>query len=371
LNAYSIIEETVREAYGRLISFLTVNWRDVEAIEDALADALLAALETWPKAGVPDKPESWLLAVAKRKLIDRARRSRVSERALPSLLAVSAEIQQIVSSDRTFPDERLNMMFLCSHPSIDPSIRTALMLQIVLGIDASRIASAFVIKPSTMGQHLTRAKAKIRSERLTFEMPDAEQLPNRLDAVLEAIYACYGSGWDDLTGVDPRRKGLVQEAVYLGKLPLSKQDTRRWSTPLIIEAEQRLTLASQAKRIGRFQLLAAIQFVHAQRASTGRTEWNEIALLYEGLARLSPTIGILVGRAAAVAEGYGTERGLALLELIPRERIVSYQPYWALKAHLHASMGKHEEAHAAYSCAIGLCEDPSVRQFLIQQTKLI
>ncbi|WP_223192897.1 RNA polymerase sigma factor [Paenibacillus sedimenti] len=407
MNARNIIEETARDAYGRLISYLTLNWRDIEAVEDALADAFVAALESWPRAGIPDKPESWLLAVAKRKLIDRARRERVSERAMPALIALSEESQQMSSTDTAFPDERLNMLFLCTHPAIDQSIRTPLMLQTVLGMDASRIASAFVVKPSTMGQRLTRAKAKIRTERLTFAMPDAEELPHRLDAVLEAIYAVYGSGWDDLTGVDPRRKGLVHEAIYLGKLlanylpdepevqgllalmlhcearrearidasgsyiPLSEQDTTRWSTLMIMEAERCLRIASQSKRIGRFQLLAAIQSVHAQRARTGVIEWKEIALLYEGLAQLSPTIGVLVGRAAAVAEGYGMERGFALLESMPRDKIVSYQPYWALTAHLHMQLGRHEEARLAYSRAIGLCEDPSIRQFLYQQANQI
>ncbi|MET3293232.1 UNVERIFIED_CONTAM: putative RNA polymerase sigma factor [Brevibacillus sp. OAP136] len=267
MNAPHVVENTVRDAYGRLISYLAVNWRDLEAVEDALADALLSALELWPEKGIPDKPEAWLLKVARRRLIDRARRDRVSENALPALLVMSEEAQQMASTDTSFPDERLKMLFLCSHPEIDPSIRTPLMLQTVLGIDAGRIASAFVVKPSTMGQRLTRAKAKIRTDRLTFTMPDAEELPRRLDAVLEAIYAAYGSGWDDLTGVGSPRKGLVDEAIYLGRLlskfmpdepevhgllsfmlhcearriarrddtgsyvPLSRQDTSRWSAP--------------------------------------------------------------------------------------------------------------------------------------------
>lgn len=177
-----MIEETARDAYGRLIAYLTLNWRDIEAVEDAF----VAALESWPKAGIPDKPESWLLKVARRKLIDPSRRERVSERAMPALIALSEESQQMSSTETTFPDERLNMLFLCTHPAIDPSIRTPLMLQTVLGIDASRIASAFIVKPSTMGQRLTRAKAKIRTERFAFVMLNDEELPHRLDAVFEA-----------------------------------------------------------------------------------------------------------------------------------------------------------------------------------------
>ncbi|GMK46809.1 DNA-directed RNA polymerase sigma-70 factor [Paenibacillus glycanilyticus] len=401
MDTYRTIENTVRDSYGRILSYLAANWRDLEAVEDALADALVSALESWPKKGIPDKPEAWLLMVAKRRLMDRLRRERVSEKAYSALIAMSEEAEHMDSA--AFPDDRLKMLFLCSHPEIDPSIHTPLMLQLVLGIDASRIASAFVVKPSTMGQRLTRAKAKIRSDRLTFTMPDVEELPKRLDAVLDAIYAAYGSGWDDLAGVDSRRRGLVDEAIYLGRLlaaympdepetqgllalmlhcearqrarrddagsyiPLSEQDTSRWSVPLITEAENCLHKAARSGRIGRFQLMAAIQSVHAQRARTGRTEWKEIALLYEGLSQLSPTLGILVGRAAAVAEAYGPREGLALLEAIPQANKDSYQPYWALSAHLLRLTENLEEARTAYSRAIGLCEDRSVKQFLHQR----
>lgn len=405
MDTYQIAEHTVRYSYGRILSYLAADWRDLEAVEDALSDALVSALESWPKKGIPDKPEAWLLMVARRRLMDRIRRERVSEKAYSALIAMSEEAQHMDAS--AFPDERLKMLFLCSHPEIDPSVRTPLMLQLVLGIDASRIASAFVVKPSTMGQRLTRAKAKIRSDRLTFTMPDVEELPKRLDAVLDSIYAAYGSGWDDLAGVDPRRRGLADEAVYLGRLlaarmpdepeaqgllalmlhcearqqarrdksgnyiPLSEQDTSLWSASLMKEAENGLHKAARSGRIGRFQLMAAIQSVHAQRAYTGRTEWKEIALLYEGLSRLSPTLGVLVGRAAAVAEAYGPREGMALLEAIPPAKMDGYQPYWALAAHLHGRMGNLEEARTAYSRAIGLCEDRSVRQFLRQRSKEI
>ncbi|QHW31348.1 RNA polymerase subunit sigma-70 [Paenibacillus rhizovicinus] len=401
MNTYRVVEHTVRDSYGRIISFLSADWRNLDAVEDALADALVSALESWPKSGIPDKPEAWLLKVAKRRLIDRTRRDRISEKAFAALLAMSENVQHMDFA--SFPDERLKMLFLCTHPEIDPSMHTPLMLQTVLGIDASRIASAFVVKPSTMGQRLTRAKAKMRSDRLTFSMPDVEELPERLDAVLESVYAAYGSGWEDLGGVDPRRRGLVDEAIYLGRLlsahmpdesealgllalmlhcearqqarrddagsyvPLSEQDTSRWSSSLIAEAERCLHAAARANRIGRFQLMAAIQSVHAQRARTGRTEWQEIALLYEGLSRLSPTLGILVGRAAAVAEAYGPREGLTLLEAIPHAKIGSYQPYWALAAHVHRKLENFGEARTAYSLAIGLCEDRSVRRFLRQR----
>jgi len=404
-TATRAIERTARESRGRLLAFLAARSRDIAAAEDALADAFRAALETWPQDGVPDKPEAWLLTAARRRLIDAARRAQVRHAASDELQHALELAQHDADEPEMFPDERLKLLFVCAHPAIDAAARTPLMLQTVLGLDAARIASAFLVKPATMGQRLSRAKTKIRDAGIAFAVPHADELPERLDAVLEAVYAAYGSGWDDIAGADPRRKGLANEALELGALlvrllpdapeacgllalmsycesrraarrglngeyvPLSEQDTTRWSRPMIEEADRMLVRAQHARRLGRFQLEAAIQSAHAARAQTGQIDWEAIALLYEGLVRLAPTIGALVGRAAAVAEARDAATGWALLQTVAPDAIADYQPYWALAAHLLERLGRRDESHAARERAIGLCEDPAMRTFLLRQPR--
>ncbi|KIL40018.1 RNA polymerase sigma70 factor [Gordoniibacillus kamchatkensis] len=403
------VEQAVRDSYGKLMAYITARWRDIAMAEDALADAVVAALQTWPRVGVPDKPEAWLLAVARRRLVDAVRKQKVLSNSLPQLISRIRSVQDEISrvnadSETVIPDERLEMMFLCAHPAIDRSIRSPLMLQTVLGLDAARIASAFLVKPSTMGQRLSRAKAKIRTARIRFERPEPTELPQRLDAVLEAVYAAYGSGWEEVHGGDSRLKGLTGEAIYLGRLlvrllpdepeakgllalmlhcearrdarrnqageyvPLTEQVTALWSDSMIREAERLLTEAAQARRPGRYQLEAAIQSVHAHRAITGRTDWEAVAALYEGLVYIAPTVGAKVGQAAAAAEAYGPAKGLALLELMPPELVHAYQPYWAVAARLYKKLGQFEKADAAYSRAVGLCTDAAMREFLIRKS---
>src|SRR5262245_15047186 len=392
MDPRSAVEKVARDSYGRLVALLAARSGDIAAAEDALADAFRAAMESWPNAGVPRNPGAWLLVAARRKLVDGIRHARVRANAVPELVRMFEGVQEPVDDELAFPDERLKLLFVCAHPAIDASSRTPLMLQTVLGLDASRIASAFLVQSSAMGQKLSRAKAKIRDAGISFELPGPDDLPQRLDAVLDAIYAAYGSGWEDIAGADRCCKDLAADSIELGRLlaqlmpneaevrgllalmlhcearraarrsdagdyvPLLEQDVAQWSLPLIEEAEHHLAMAARAGHIGRFQLEAAIQSEHAQRADTGKTDWEAIALLYEGLVRLAPTIGALVGRAAAFAEARGAHVGLALLQTIPAESVKSYQPYWALVAHLHKRMGQSCEAAEAFSRAEGLCE---------------
>lgn len=402
-TAFDAVAHAARESRGRLVAFLAARSHDVAAAEDALADAFRIALETWPRDGVPDRPEAWLMTAAKRRLLDQARHARVRASALIALVNAAEEAQALASAAAQFPDERLKLMFACAHPAIDAAARTPLMLQTVLGLDAARIASAFLVQPATMGQRLSRAKAKIRDAGIGFELPSARDLPGRLDSVLEAIYAAYGSGWDDVAGVDARRKGLALEAIELGRVsrellpnegeaaallalmlycesrrparrgpageyvPLSEQEPTRWSRTMIDEADTLLRTTARCGHLGRFQLEAAIQSVHARRGTRGVTDWKAIALLYEALVRIAPTIGAAVGRAAAVAEAHGAAAASALLDTVPPQAVANYQPYWAVVAHVRMRLGQRDAARIAYERAIGLCNDDAMRAYLQQR----
>ena len=402
-DTHRIIERVARESYGRLVAYLSANTRDVASAEDALSNALLAALTAWPRDGVPQNPEAWLLTAARHSFIDLVRHRQVAEASEPALLLLREGSTEMTLPPE-FPDERLKLLFVCAHPAIDPAMHTPLMLQTVLGLDAARIAQAFLIAPKTMGQRLSRAKTKIRSGGIPFEIPQERDLPERLEAVLEAIYAAFGIGWDDMAGADQRGRNLAEEALWLARvllqlmpgeaevpgllalmlhcearrptrrgpdgryIPLSEQDPKQWSLALIEEAERHLGEAFKLGRPGRFQLEAAIQSVHAERAVSGRTDWAAIALFYERLIRISPALGTRTGYAAAVAELKGPEAGLAVLESIdPDAAAQQYQPYWAVRAHLLQRLGKTREASDAYDRAIGLTEDSSVREFLLQK----
>ena len=403
-ETHRTIERVARESYGRLVAYLSVHTHDLASAQDALSEALVSALNHWPKEGVPKNPEAWLLTAARHSLIDAIRHQKVVLDSEPTIKFLTENSTETTLSTQ-FPDERLKLLFVCGHPAIDPAMHTPLMLQTVLGLDAARIAQAFLIAPKTMGQRLFRAKTKIRSGGIPFEIPQERDLPERLDAVLEAIYATFGIGWDDMAGVDQRGRDLAEEALWLARVllrlmagepevqgllalmlycesrqaarrdahgryvPLSEQDPKRWSLPLIEEAEHHLAGAFKHGRIGRFQLEGAIQSVHAERARTGKIDWAAIVLFYEQLLRVSPALGTRTGYAAAVAEARGAEAGFAVLESMDSDGVSDYQPYWAVRAHLLQRLGKTAEASDAYDRAIGLAEDPAVREFLLQKRR--
>lgn len=399
--AQQAVEQVARESYGRVLSYLCARTRDVAGAEDALSDALLAALTTWPRDGVPANPAAWLLTTARHALVDHFRHEKLIRSREPELRLLSEIVRPGEAPE--IPDDRLQLLFVCAHPAIDPGVRTPLMLQTVLGVDAARIAQAFMVPPATMGQRLVRVKTKIRKAGIPFEVPREPELPERLEAVLEAIYAAYGIGWDEMPGGDPQGRGLSAEAIWLARVlvqlipddpeahgllalmlhcearrparrgtdgsyvPLSEQDPRLWSQPLMAEAESLLATASMDGRPGRFQLEAAIQSVHAERRRGGRTDWAAIVWFYEQLVLVSPALGTMVAYAAALSEINGPDAGLTILSGLDQKRVQSYQPFWAVRASLLQRLGRAAEAGEALDRAIGLAQDPAVRRFLLQR----
>jgi RNA polymerase sigma-70 factor (ECF subfamily) len=394
-----IAETVARGSYGRLLAFIAARTGDVAAAEDALSDAFAAALATWPAHGVPDNPRAWLLTVARRKLIDIGRRGRTSVEAAAHLRLLAQECA--AEAPIAVPDDRLALMFVCAHPAIDLAVRAPLMLQTVLGLDAATIASAFLTAPAAMGQRLVRAKTRIKLAAIPFRLPEGADLPERLGAVLDAIYAAFGAGWTDPNGTDVRRRDLAGEAIWLGRLlvsllpeepealgllalmlyaearraarrtadgeyvPLDEQDVSTWDAGLIRQAEALLVRASRKGVVGRFQLEAAIQSAHGVRRQTGRTDWAAIVGLYDALEALTGSPVVAINRAVAVAQTAGTGAALVLLDQFADDpRPSDYQPYWAARAGLLARTGAIEPARAAYRRAIGMEADPAVRRFL-------
>ena len=216
--AQGAAEAVARRSYGKLVALLATQTRDVDAAEDALAEAFSSALAHWPSRGCPSNPEAWLLAAARRKVIDGMRRRRSAERSTSDLQLLFEELDSAQALTTAIPDHRLALMFACAHPAIEVGIRAPLMLQVVLGFDAKRIASAFLVSPGTMGQRLTRAKSKIRQACIPFRIPDRHELSGRLDVVLDAIYAAFAEGWADSGGSDVVRRDSADEALFLGRL---------------------------------------------------------------------------------------------------------------------------------------------------------
>ncbi len=394
-----------RTSYGKLVAFLAARTHDVAAAEDALSEAFAAALATWPRDGCPDNPEAWLMTVARRKLIDMFRSAHASSTEpdpnLDQLVAPSYVAPEI-------PDERLAMMFACAHPAIDATVRAPLILQVVLGLDAKAIASAFLTSPAAMGKRLVRAKTKIREAGIPFRVPARDELLPRLDTVLNAVYAAYAEGWADPAATDPARRDLAEEAIFLSRLladlmphepevlgllalllhtearraarrtanhefvPLADQDPAQWNAALILEAESLLHKAAAFTTPGRFQLQAALQSAHIHRVRTGEPNWPDVVVLYDALFALTGSPVVALNRALAFSEVAGPTAALKALDQIAADpqaaaRLEEYQPWWAARADLLARTGACAESHRAYDRAIGLERDDAVRRFLARR----
>jgi RNA polymerase sigma-70 factor (ECF subfamily) len=383
------IGQIVRASHGRLVALIASRTGDIAGAEDALADAYRAAIEKWPVAGLPENPSAWLLAVARNRLKDQHKSA--YHRTSTSLFDENGEAMEIAMPATALvqdelPDERLKLMFAAAHPAIDEAIRAPLILQTVLGLEAADIAKLFLVPVATMAQRLVRAKTKIRDARIPFVIPGREHWPERLEAVLEAIYGAYSAGLDDVADITQDR-GV--EALHLADLlavllpgdaeslglaallcfsasraearftdtgdfvPLDEQDPADWDPALIAQGAALLARAATLKRLGRFQLEAAVHAVHADRRRTGATNWRAVAQLYAGLAALAPTHGVLVAQAWAAGQADGVDAGFAALSRLEPDIASAWPPALICAALLHERAGRMTEARTALRSALG------------------
>jgi RNA polymerase sigma-70 factor (ECF subfamily) len=387
-----VAEQAAREYYGEILAWLAWRWKDLGAAEDALGDAFERALRYWPTRGVPQKPKAWLLQVAQRQLLQKARRE--GNRSLEPLDDIKDCL--VAPDELDLPDCRLGLLLACAHPALDPSIHAPLMLQTVLGLQAEQIAPALLLSTEALAQRLVRAKRKIRASGIRLEQPDLQDLPGRLHSLLEAIYGSYGLAWEALQGCDQRLQDLDEEALYLARLltrlrpddaeclgllatlsycqarkrarqsggafvPLARQETQLWDGNLLVEAESLLWKASKLGRIGPFQLEAAVQSAHCQRFWGKSTPWQEIALLYRELNRQAPRAGSKVAEAVAWLEAGRLGECENLLE---QQCLPEYQPWWMARAHLERRRGNLLGSREAFERAKALSPQPKIQNYI-------
>jgi RNA polymerase sigma-70 factor (ECF subfamily) len=391
------VAELTRDSYGKLLAVLAAPTRDLAAAEDALADAFERALARWPTDGIPANPEGWLITVARNRLRDLWKSA--GYRMTESLDEIDCASPSSDDEMADIPDRRLELMLVCAHPAVAPNIRTPLMLQTVLGVEAAAIATAFAVEPSTMAQRLVRAKKRIRDAGIPFVLPQRDDLLERLPAVLEAVYGAYSIDWQ-LTPQGAPIESLSAEALHLALVlaellpdepevlglaalvclsearrparrtadgtfvPLDDQDTDLWDAALIARGEGLLLRAHDHHRPGRFQYEAAIQSVHCARATQGGVELNALRKLHRALLRVAPSLGAAVASAAIDGQIDGPAAGLRVLDAIDDPAAARFQPFWATRAHLLAEAGRSAEAADAFRRAIELTTDPGMAEYL-------
>ncbi|WP_238419556.1 RNA polymerase sigma factor [Gordonia sp. 'Campus'] len=401
-EAHTAAEHSARESYSRLVALLASFSGDVALAEDALAVAFERALVSWPADDVPANPEGWLLTVARNQQRDfwkssAHRTSTVLDDTISSGAIAVTPFDDI--DPDAIPDKRLELMFACAHPAIDAAVRTPLMMQTVLGFEAADIAEIFVVAPAAMSQRLVRAKRRIRHARIPFVIPDRNAMPERLPAVLEAVYGCFASAWNDADGTNPDVvESMAGEALYLSVtlaslldepeawglaalialslsrapsrtgpfVPLDEQDPQSWDAALIRDGEAMLRRAASFGRPrGRFQLEAAMQSVHAARARTGVVDWAALQTLSTALVECAPTLGARTAHAAIVGRSTSAADGLALLDRLSGEPdVAGFAPFHAARADLLVRAGDGEAAREHFESAAALTRDERVQEYL-------
>jgi RNA polymerase sigma-70 factor (ECF subfamily) len=401
MTAAEQVEKIFREEHGRVLAALISQFEDFDLAEDALQDALVNALERWEVNGIPNNPGAWLTTVARRRAIDRVRRSTTLERSLV-ILDPPISPGEPDMDDTQIPDDRLKLMFTCCHPSLAPEAQVALTLHTLGGLTTSEIARAFLVPEPTMAQRLARARKKIRNAGIPYRVPPIDLLPERLDALLAVIYLIFNEGYSATSGDEPIRKELCLEAIRLcrvlsalmpgsaetrgllalmllhdsrretrldeaGELVLlSEQDRSRWDRSEIREGIEVLDEALALNSPGPYQVQAAISSLHAEAPTAEATDWHTIAALYKTLAMMTPSLVVEVNRAVAVAMAEGPQEGLRILEGLG-DRAKGYYPFHVVRADLLRRSDQFEEAIESYERAIALCDNPAERSHLQRQ----
>lgn len=396
------VEAVYRSESRRVLATLIRLLGDFDRAEEALHDAFAAALQQWPRDGIPDNPRAWLVSAGRFKAIDALRRRARFDASLRLLAEQLEDAAQAVEVDE-MEDDRLRLIFTCCHPALPADGRVALTLREVCDLTTEEIARAFLAPPATIAQRIVRAKAKIRDDRLPYRVPERDELPARLESVLRVVYLVFNEGYTASAGAELTRADLCAEAIRLGRLllellpnaevmgllalmllhdarraartdatgelvRLDEQDRSQWSRQQIVEGSQLVQLALTSRAFGPYSLQAAIVAVHAEAPSAAQTDWPQIVRLYDVLLQLSPSPVVELNRAVAVAMRDGPEAGLLLVdELLGRCDLQDYHLSHATRADLLRRLARIDEAREAYRSALRLVQLEPERRFLQRQ----
>jgi RNA polymerase sigma-70 factor, ECF subfamily len=403
-----LLDALYRQDSGRILATLIRLLGDFDLAEEAMHEAFAAALSLWPTNGIPDNPRPWLISTARFKAVDTLRRRArfdASQDELAQYLELQANSAERSNEEDSLEDDRLRLIFTCCHPSLAPEARVALTLREVCGLTTEEIAKAFLIPPRTLAQRIVRAKAKIRETLIPYEVPTPQELPERLDTVLQVIYLVFNEGYSAAAGAEVRRAELTGEAIRLGRLLaelqpepevmgllslmllqesrhaartsptgelilLQKQDRSLWNREQIAEGMALVEKALKSPRFGAYTLQAAIAAVHAEAKSVTATNWGQIVALYDRLLRIQPSPVVQLNRAVAVAERDGPEAGLRQIDaVLENGDLANYYLAHSSRAEMYRRLGRTVEARSSYEKALALTQQEPERQFLQERIR--